>query len=475
MVPLQRLSEVFALQRARRWEIGRAPAKGRVEKLRRLKKAIVAHREELLAAMHADFRKPRSEAELSELQLVLTELNHAIANVPRWMRTTEVATPLHMLGTRSEIRHEPRGVVLILAAWNYPFALLFAPLVAAVAAGNTVMLRPSERVPQTNALADRILAEAFEESEVALVGGGRETADALLAFPFDHVFFTGSTPVGRAILAAAPRHLPSVTLELGGKSPAIVDESADVAAAAGAVMWGKFVNAGQTCVAPDYALVHASRVQAFIEEARRALDRFYGASPELKAMSEDFCRIIDQPSFDRLVALVDAAVAGGASIEAGGDRNAAERYLAPTLLSGVDPGAGVMGDEIFGPVLPILTFTTRAEATAFVRDRPTPLVLYLFATKQDAIDEVLADTASGGAVVNNTLIHLLNPDLPFGGAGASGSGAYHGEHGFKTFSHERSVVYQRKPNFTTFFYPPYARLRSGLLGKILAFARKMRD
>ena len=475
MVPLQRLTDVFAQQRARRWEIGRAPAPTRVEKLRRLKKAIVTHREDLLSAMHADFRKPRSEAELSELQLVLTELNHAISHLPRWMQTTAVPTPMHMLGTRSEIRHQPRGVVLILAAWNYPFALLFAPLVAAIAAGNTVMLRPSERVPHTNALADRILAEAFEESEVALVGGGRETADALLALPFDHIFFTGSSPVGRAILEKASRHLPSVTLELGGKSPAIVDETADVPAAARAVMWGKFVNAGQTCVAPDYALVHASHVQAFVAESRRALDTFYGASPELKAKSGDLCRIIDQASFDRLSALLDGAVSDGARIETGGDRNAAERYLAPTLLSGVRPTSEIMADEIFGPVLPILTFTTRAEAAAFVRSRPTPLVLYLFATGEPAINEILAATASGGAVINNTLIHLLNPDLPFGGAGASGFGAYHGEHGFRSFSHQRSVVYQRKPNLTSLFHPPYARLRSGLLGKVLAFVRRMRD
>jgi len=475
VVSLDRLSQLFEAQRAHRWTLRHSGAGSRVLKLRRLKQAIVQRREDLLSAMHADFRKPRSEGELSELQLVLTELNHAIGHLPRWMKPVPVSTPLHMLGTRSEVRREPRGVVLILAAWNYPFALLFAPLVGAVAAGNCVMLRASERVPHTNAVADEILSSVFDESEVALVGGGRASADALLTLPFDHIFFTGSTPVGRTILRAASSSLSSVTLELGGKSPVVIDESADVAAAARAVMWGKFVNGGQTCVAPDYALVHASRERQFLDEARKVLAGFYGATDADRRRTEDFCRIIDDESYARLTRLVDAAVAGGARIEAGGDRDPAERYLAPTLLAGVDPGSALMQDEIFGPVLPILTFTAREEACRFIQDRPAPLVLYVFATRPEAAETYLAHTAAGGSVVNNVLIHLTNPDLPFGGVGASGFGSYHGEHGFRTFSHERSVVFQRRPNLTPLFHPPYARLRSGWLGSLLAFARRMRD
>lgn len=475
MVALDRLSQLFEAQRAHRWTLRQTGADARVAKLRRLKQAIVHRREDLLTAMHADFRKPRSEGELSELQLVLTELNHAIANVPRWMRPVPIPTPMHMFGTRSEVRREPRGVVLILAAWNYPFALLFAPLVGAVAAGNCVMLRASERVPHTNAVAGEILSSVFDESEVALVAGGRESADALLALPFDHIFFTGSTPVGRRILEAASRSLSSVTLELGGKSPVIVDETADVPAAARAVMWGKFVNGGQTCVAPDYALVHASRERQFLDEARKTLAGFYGASDADRKRSDDFCRVIDDESYVRLTRLIDDAVAGGARIEAGGDRDPSERYLAPTLLAAVDPRSALMQDEIFGPVLPVLTFTTREEACGFVRDRPTPLVLYVFARGPEQAEPFLAHTAAGGTVVNNVLIHLTNPDLPFGGLGASGFGSYHGEHGFRTFSHERSVVYQRRMNLTPLFHPPYARLRSGWLGSLLAFARRMRD
>ena len=475
MIPLDRIPEIFDAQRAHRWTARRTTARERKAALRRLKASIVARREEILAAMHADFRKPHSEGELSEIQLVLTELNHAIANVASWMRPRAVPTPFHMLGTRSEIRPEPRGVVLILAAWNYPFALLFAPLVAAVAAGNCVVLRPSERVPRTSAVAGAIIAEAFAPHEVALVGGGRETADALLALPFDHVFFTGSTHAGRSILAKVAPRLGSVTLELGGKSPVIVDESADVPAAARAVIWGKFVNAGQTCVAPDYVLVHASRAAGFLHEARRTLDAFYGSSDADRAATDDYCRIIDDESFARLANLVDDAVARGASVEAGGHRGAGERYFAPTLLLDVDPAAPLMQEEIFGPVLPIITFTTRAEACRFVRERPSPLVLYLFASGGAAVDEVLTSTTAGGTVVNNVLIHLLNPNLPFGGVGASGFGSYHGQHGFRAFSHERAVVYQRRPNMTRLFQPPYARLRSGWLGSALALARRVRD
>jgi aldehyde dehydrogenase (NAD+) len=474
MVTLERIPAIFETQRGNRWALRQTRAPARIEKLRRLKTAIVGRRDEIIAAMRADFRKPHSEAELTEIQLVLTELNFAIAHLARWMRPVRVSTPLHMLGTRSEIRPEPKGVVLILAAWNYPFALLFAPLIPAVAAGNGVMLRPSEKVRHTNDVADRIIAEAFEEAEVALTGGGRETADALLALPFDHVFFTGSTPVGRTVAAAAAPGLSSLTLELGGKSPAIVDETADVASAASAVMWGKFVNAGQTCVAPDYVLVHASRLARFLDESRRALDSFYGASGDERARSEDYCRIIDLANFDRLARLLDEAIAAGARVEAGGERRRDDRFIAPTLIS-VAPDSPLMRDEIFGPVLPVLAFESREQACRFVNGRPTPLVLYAFASRAAAIEEILSNTAAGGTVVNNVLIHLLNPNLPFGGAGASGFGCYHGRHGFRTFSHERAVVFQRRPNLTPFIHPPYARLRSGWLGAVLAAARRLRD
>ncbi len=469
------IRDAFERHRAHQWTVRARPAAERARRLEALRHAIVSRREALLEAMHADFRKNRTESELSEIQLVLTELGNAIARVADWMRPVRVPTPIHLLGSDSEIRYEPRGVVLIMAAWNYPFALIFAPLVGAVAAGNCVMIRPSERVPHTNAVSRAILADVFPPDELTFVEGGRDTADALLALPFDHVFFTGSSPVGRTIMAAAAPHLSSVTLELGGKSPAIVDESADIDEAAARIVWGKFVNAGQTCVAPDYALVHASRAQAFFDACRWVLASFYGATPGARRASEDYCRIIDRASWTRLTSLLDQAVARGARIEIGGESDASDLYLAPTLLSGVDLTSPIMADEIFGPVLPVLTFQSIDEAIAVVRARPKPLAMYVFGRDHARLESLLQSTSAGGTVVNNCLIHLLNPSLPFGGVGGSGFGSYHGRFGFEAFSHARAVVTQGRPSLAHVFYPPYARLRSGWLGRTLAFVRRLRE
>jgi aldehyde dehydrogenase (NAD+) len=380
-----------------------------------------------------------------------------------------------VFGTRSEIRFQPRGVVLILAAWNYPFALIFAPLTAAVAAGNCVMMRPSEKVPNTNRVAAKIVAETFEPEEAALVRGDRSTADLLLDLPFDHIFFTGSTPAGRRIMAAAANHLSSVTLELGGKSPAIVDETADIGHAARSIVWGKYVNAGQTCVAPDYAFVHESKAAEFFDAARRALAASYGASDAEKKASRDYCRIIDGFNTDRLTSLLEAGLAAGAKIEAGGQVDAGERYVAPTILSGVRPDSPLMEDEIFGPLLPVMTYRSLDEIYAFLQGRPKPLAMYIFSRRRERIDEIVSRTCAGGTVANNCLIHLLNPNLPFGGVGASGFGSYHGRFGFRAFSHERAFMVQGRPSLSHLFHPPYARLKSGWLGKMLAAVRRLRD
>jgi aldehyde dehydrogenase (NAD+) len=472
---LEEIRAAFDRQRQRQWAVRQTTARERVEKLRRLKRSIIAHREDILDGMHADFRKNRSEAELSEIQLVLTELNEAIARVPDWVRDVRVKTPLHLAGTRSLIHYEPRGVVLIMAAWNYPFALIFAPLIGAVAAGNCVMLRASEKVPHTSAVARRIIEETFEPEEVTVVGGDQRGAKILLDLPFDHVFFTGSTAVGRRIMAAAANHLSSVTLELGGKSPVIVDESADISHAARSVMWGKFVNAGQTCVAPDYAFVHESKAGMFCDEARRALASFYGPSQEATRASDDYCRMIDDESWVRVTGLMDAAVRDGARIEVGGDRDALERYVAPTILSGVSRESAVMREEIFGPVLPVLTYQRITEVVEFLQRRPKPLAMYVFSRNDGTVHELLRRTSAGGTVVNNCLIHLVNPGLPFGGAGESGFGSYHGRFGFETFSHARAVVVQKRAGLSHLFHPPYARLRKGWLGTVMQLARRWRD
>lgn len=471
----EEIAAVFARQRAHQWTVRRTTAAERVAKLQRLKRSIVSHREAILDAMHADFRKNRSEAELSEIQLVLTELNEAIARTPAWMKPVAVRTPPHLLGTRSRIQYEPRGVVLIMAAWNYPFALIFAPLIPAIAAGNCVMLRASEKVPHTSAVARRIVEDAFSPDEVAMIGGGQSAAETLLGLPFDHVFFTGSTAVGRKVMAAAATHLSSVTLELGGKSPAIVSQSADVPHAARSIMWGKFVNAGQTCVAPDYAFVHEARAAEWFDACREVLASFYGPTEETRRVSEDYCRMIDDRSWGRVASLLDAAVRDGARVEAGGQADATDRYIAPTILSHVSPDSPLMQDEIFGPVLPVLTYRDREEIFTYLRARPKPLAMYVFGASHHHVQEILDGTSAGGTVVNNCLIHLVNPGLPFGGVGESGFGSYHGRFGFETFAHARAVLVQGRPSLGHFFQPPYARLRQGWLGTVMKLARRWRD
>jgi len=454
----------FQRQQARRQAVRFGNASERIAKLRRLKAAILAHRDQLVAAMTQEFHKPRMEVELSEVQLVLTELGHTIRHLRTWMRPARVPTPIHLLGTRSEIRCEPRGLVLILAAWNYPFALLFAPLVAAIAAGNCVMLRGSERVPLTNAVAERILSECFDPDEVSMVRGDLSVAASLVELPFDHIFFTGTAEVARRIMAASAPRLTSLTLELGGKSPVIVDESADIATAAERITWGKFFNAGQTCVAPDYVLVHAARADELCASMRSVIKRFYGENDSARRGSSDLCRIIDERNFNKLRSLLEDAVGHGARVEIGGHVDADERYIAPTVLSCVPADCAIMQEEIFGPILPVLAYQHLDEAIKFVNGQPKPLALYVFSRRGEQAERILRLTSAGGTVINNVVLHLLNPDLPFGGVGMSGMGSYHGRFGFRAFSHERAIMMQGRFNPASWFYPPYARLYNGVRG-----------
>ena len=455
------VQRVFALQQQHRWKLAQSSARERVARLERLREAIVARRDAIAEAMHKDFRKPAAEVELTELHPTLAELKHAVDHLEAWMKPEKVATPLTLLGSRSEIRSEARGVVLILAPWNYPFFLLVSPLIAAIAAGNAVMLKPSEKTKHTGRVLKELIAAVFEEREVALFEGDHSLSDALVELPFDHLFFTGSTSIGKKIMAAAAKHLTSVTLELGGKSPALIDETADVKLAAERVVFGKFINAGQTCVAPDHVLVHRSQERPFLEAAKAVLARFYGATEAERAQTPDFARLVDDKAFARLRGLLDAAVAAGGVLEAGGGANAAERYLAPTIVSGVRADSPLMEEEIFGPVLPVVAFETRAEALTILRRGGKPLALYVFA-EEDEAEDWLRDTTAGGTCVNNTIVHLANPDLPFGGVGASGMGNYHGLHGFRTFSHQRAVLVQQRGGLVKFLYPPYGGKLRGL-------------
>jgi aldehyde dehydrogenase (NAD+) len=450
-----RIEQIFRKQRANQAAVRRTTAAQRIAKLKRLHAAIVQRVPALREAMFKDFRKSATEVDLTEVFATLVELKDAIRSVRKWMRPRPVTTPVQLVGTRSAVHYEPKGVVLIIGAWNYPFNLVITPLVAAIAAGNCAIVKPSELSPATSAVIAELIASVFDESEVAFVEGGPAETQRLLVLPFDHFFFTGSTRVGRIVAEAAARHLASTTLELGGKSPAVVDDSADLSAAAKRIVWGKFVNNGQTCIAPDYVLVSEQRRSELVAELCRAIADMYGETENDRRRSPDLCRVINARNFDRLTKLLGDTVARGACVEIGGATDAAERYIAPTVLTGVTADSPIMAEEIFGPILPVLTYRSFDEVAPFISARDKPLALYVFCNDRRRVDAIIDGTTAGGTCVNNALLHFGNPYLPFGGIGPSGSGNYHGFYGFKAFSHERAVLRQGRFSMGHMIYPPY--------------------
>jgi acyl-CoA reductase-like NAD-dependent aldehyde dehydrogenase len=431
------------------------PVAFRRAQLRRLRDAVERRAERLLAALHEDMRKPPLEAWTSEIQLVLDEATFALRHVARWAEPRRVPTPwLHLPGS-SRIEPEPRGTVLILGPWNYPVQLLLAPLVGALAAGNTAVLKPSEVAAHASAACAEMIRDTFAEEEVAVFEGGAETAQALLAQRFDYLFFTGGERIGRVVMEAAARHLTPLTLELGGKSPCLVDRTADPRRAARRIAWGKFFNAGQTCVAPDYVLVHRELRARLVGELCAAVREFYGRDAR---RSLDFARIVSDRHVARLAALIPGSVA------CGGEVAPEERYVAPTVIDGVGWDDPLMAEEIFGPLLPVLEFRDADDAIRRVAERPRPLALYVFASDERFVEHALRGIASGGACVNDTVRHVTTPHLPLGGVGASGFGRYRGQAGFETFSHLRSVMRRGWSLDPGLVFPPYrvplARLRA---------------
>ncbi|HSN92867.1 MAG TPA: aldehyde dehydrogenase family protein [Anaeromyxobacteraceae bacterium] len=461
---------VFAAQEESRWRIARTTAAERTARLRRLRDAVDRRRQDVCAALEADFGKCPAETEITEVWTTLVEVGHAIRHLRRWMRPRRVGAPLLLLGTRSEIRYEPRGRALVLAPWNYPFLLTMGPVALAVAAGNTVIARPSEKVPHAGRMLRSLLAEVFPEEEVAVVLGGIDVAEALLDLPFDHVFFTGSTAVGRKVMAAASRHLASVTLELGGKPPAIVDESADVEKAARRIAWGKLVNAGQSCIAPDHVWVHASREQAFLRALGERIAAQYGRTGEERRRSPDLARMVDRHAAARLARWLEEALAAGAKVALGGTADPEARWVEPTVLTDVPLDCALMREEIFGPVLPVLRYRDLGEVLARIRAGPKPLAVYVFGARRANVERVLRETTAGGSGVNMPLLHLANPELPFGGVGESGMGNHHGLAGFRAFSHERAVLTQGPLAFIEALFPPYG---TRLSRRIRTLARRL--
>jgi len=442
------------------FESGRTrPLAWRREQLNRMKAMLVEREQDLLDALAADLGKPRAEAWATDIGFVIAEIDYVLRRLRRWTRPQRVRAPLVTKPSRARIVRDPLGVVLVIAPWNYPVQLLLSPLVGAIAAGNCAVAKPSEVSANTSAALGRLIPQYLDPEAIAVVEGGVPETQALLAERFDHILYTGNARVARVVMEAAAQHLTPVTLELGGKSPVYVDESANLDVAARRVAWGKFLNAGQTCIAPDYVMVARGLEDRFVEHVRRAIFDFYGQEPKASA---DYARIVSDNQYQRLVGLLDSGTAA-----VGGEHEDGQRYIAPTVLRDVMPESPVMQEEIFGPILPVMTVDDVDEAIAFVNSREKPLALYVFAGSGEVSRRILDETSSGGAAVNATMFHVAVPALPFGGVGNSGTGAYHGKASFDTFSHAKSVLRKSVRPDPDLAYPPYTKRKERLLRRFL--------
>ena len=431
------IERIFAAQQARRAEIGATNAQQRIAKIRRLHDRLLARKAEIRKALFDDFHKPAAEVDLSEILAVVGEARHAMRHLESWMRPKRVSAPLTLLGSRSRITWEPKGVVLIISPWNFPINLTFGPLVSAIAAGNCAIIKPSEMTPHASACMKRIVADLFDESEVAVIEGDAKVAEALLKKKFDHIFFTGSPAVGRIVMHAAAEHLTSVTLELGGKSPVIVDRTANLDEAAKKIAWGKSLNSGQVCIAPDYVLVDETIRPQFTEKLRAAIVSSGGW-------------LVNDRHAERIRRLSGGAAQG--------------RDVPLTIMENVAADAPAMREEIFGPLLPLIPYRNLDEAVRIINEREKPLALYLFSRDRGVIDRVLQQTRAGGTVDNDTMIHFYQLNLPFGGVGESGFGKGHGRFGFEAFSNARGVLEQPwRFSGIQLLYPPYTWFRQKLI------------
>ncbi|RFA20628.1 aldehyde dehydrogenase family protein [Subtercola boreus] len=432
------------------------PYAWRIRALKALRALLIERTAEIEAALVADLRKNPAEAQLTEIGFVIAELDYTISHLRRWLRPKRVRTPLLIAPATASVVKEPLGVVLVIAPWNYPVQLLLVPIIGAIAAGNAVVAKPSELAPATSAVFARLFPRYLDNRAITVVEGGVPETTELLAQRFDHIFYTGNGRVGRIVLEAAAKHLTPVTLELGGKSPAYIDDTVDLDVVAHRLAWGKFMNAGQTCVAPDYVLTTPALARRLEPLLVKVIEEFYGTDPEL---SDSYGRIVNDAQFERLTGLLD-----GETVVTGGQTNARTRYIAPTVLSSVSRDSAVMAEEIFGPLLPIVTVESLADAIGFINAGDKPLALYAFTSSAKARRALLTRTSSGAVSFNVPAAHLLVADLPFGGVGQSGTGSYHGERSVAVFSHDKAVLSKiMKPDTFNLVYPPFTRKKDAFI------------
>ena len=450
-----KINQIFNAQLVNRQPVKETTYRQRAAKLKSIETWLLNHREEIQEAMLADYSKPSSEVDLTEIWACVTEIRHIRRQLKKWMRSKKVPPTLTMAATDAWIQNEPKGVVLIIAPWNFPFNLTIGPLVCAIASGNCVIVKPSELTPNSSKLMSRMASGLFEENEVSFIEGDGSVAEALLEKPFHHIFFTGSPKIGSIVMGKAAKHLSSVTLELGGKSPTIVDETANLKDAANKISWGKFLNCGQICLAPDYLLVHESVKEKLLLNLKIISLKQFGGDNESSQDSKDYSRIVNNKHYSRLSGLIEKSTSEGAQLFMGGESDSTSNYIAPTILTDIGKDSPIMTEEIFGPILPVITFKELSEATDFINEQPKPLGLYIFSKRTKNIDFILDNTSAGGTCINDTILHYMHLNLPFGGVNTSGFGRTRGFAGFQAFSNQRSVMKQSRISPMKLLYPPY--------------------
>ncbi|WP_405605501.1 aldehyde dehydrogenase family protein [Polaribacter sp. Asnod1-A03] len=455
------ITSIFNAQKENQFTVANKSIKERKKKLLALKKAVeITYRNAIVEALHKDMRKPKAEVDLTEIYPVTSEIKHTLRHLNSWTDKERVGTPLAFFGSTSYIKYEPKGVCLIISPWNFPVNLTLAPLVSAIAAGNTVILKPSEMTPHISKVMKTMIASIFDENEVTLIEGAVQTSTGLLSLPFNHIFFTGSPAIGKVVMSAAAKHLTSVTLELGGKSPTIIDETANIKMAAKRIAVGKFANAGQVCIAPDYIYVHKSKEQELLEELKQVLISFYKDDAN---QSENYTCIVNEHHKKRILSIVKDSVEHGSVVFYGGNIAKKSNSIEPTILTNVKMKSRVMQEEIFGPILPVISYDKIDEVIDTVNDKEKPLALYVYSKKKKNVNYILNNTRAGGSCINNNAIHFYNNNLPFGGSNNSGIGKSHGFFGFQEFSNARGVLKQFMPGALDLLTPPYTGLKEKII------------
>jgi aldehyde dehydrogenase (NAD+) len=454
------IHRVFNAQKKNQFAVGATSARERKAKLKKLKHAVEeTFRQEIRDVLKKDFGKHKAEVDMTEIYPVISEIKHAISHLDEWLSNNYVKTPLGLLGSSSYIKYEPKGVCLILSPWNFPVNLCLGPLVGAIAAGNTVVIKPSEYTPQTSALLKKLIASVFSENEICVLEGGPETSKTLLELPFNHIFFTGSPAVGKIVMTAAAKNLSSVTLELGGKSPTLVDETADIKTAAKRIAQAKLANAGQICIAPDYVLVHNSRKEELVKLFIDFMKQFYGDKP---ADNQEYTRMVNERHTGRVSQYIEDAALKGATVH-GGKADVNGSFIQPTVVTDMPLDCALMTEEIFGPVLPVVGFDTLDEAIQLINSKEKPLALYMFSSSDKNINHVIGNTRAGGTCINHNALHFYNVNLPFGGSNNSGIGKAHGFYGFEAFSNARGIYRQHVPGAIELLVPPYKKWKEKMI------------